>query len=76
MVINDMVSVGKIRFVFQTLIPNDDPCAHGAGNWMYAINPATVVKTLRHVFDTRYEADGKIQVVSGIKFGDPGGVAA
>lgn len=73
MVINDMVSVGN-TLLFQTLIPNDDPCAHGAGNWMYAINPVTGGKTLRHVFDTRYEADGKIQIVSGIKFGDPGGV--
>lgn len=73
MLVNNMASVGT-TLLLSTLVPNDDPCAHGAGNWLYAINPATGGRTERHVFDTRYK-DGKLmKVVSGIKFGDFGGV--
>lgn len=74
MVVDDMVVLGG-TVLFSSLIPNDDPCAHGAGNWLYAINPATGGQTLRHVFDTRYKVgNSEAQVVSGIKFGAPGGV--
>jgi len=74
MLIDDMVVVGK-TLLFSTLVPNDDPCAHGAGNWLYAINPATGGRTVQHVFDTRNaDPSNKVQVLSGIKFGDPGGV--
>lgn len=74
MLINDMRVVGT-TLLFSTLVPNDDPCAHGAGNWLYAINPFTGGRTVRHVFDTRNaDPDNKVQVVSGIKFGGPGGV--
>lgn len=74
MVINDMVTVGS-TILFSSLVPNDDPCAHGAGNWLYAINPSTGGQTIKHVFDTRYTHDGQVKVVSGIKFGAPGGVS-
>ncbi|MDM7857269.1 PilC/PilY family type IV pilus protein [Thiopseudomonas sp. CY1220] len=74
MLINDMRVVGT-TLLFSTLVPNDDPCAHGAGNWLYAINPFTGGRTVRHVFDTRNaDPDHSVQVVSGIKFGGPGGV--
>lgn len=71
MVIDDMEVLGNTLF-FQTLVPEDDPCAHGSGNWLYAINPATGGKTSHHAFDTR--AEGNI-VVSAIKFGAGGGVS-
>ena len=70
MLVDDMVIVGS-TLLFSSLVPNDDPCASGAGNWLYAINPFTGGRTERHVFDTR-GADG--QVLSAIKFGGPGGV--
>lgn len=70
MLIDDMLVVGR-TLLFSTLVPNDDPCAHGAGNWLYAINPFTGGRTERHVFDTR---GPNAMVLSGIKFGDPGGV--
>lgn len=74
MVVNDMTTAGT-TLLFSTLVPNDDPCAHGAGNWLYAINPAIGGRTERHVFDTRNLVDDPdIQVLSGIKFGDQGGV--
>lgn len=72
-VVDDMVAIGG-TILFSSLVPDDDPCAHGAGNWLYAINPATGGETTRHVFDTRYRDGNKIMVVSGIKFGAPGGV--
>ena len=40
MVVDDMSTLGNI-LLLQTLVPNDDPCADGASNWTYAINPAT-----------------------------------
>lgn len=73
MVVDDMTSVGT-TLLLSTLLPNDDPCAHGAGSWLYAINPATGGRTERHVFDTRYKDGNLMKVVSGIKFGDLGGV--
>lgn len=74
MLVNDMRVVGT-TLLFSSLVPNDDPCAHGAGNWLYAINPFTGGRTVRHVFDTRNaDPDHSVQVVSGIKFGGPGGV--
>ncbi len=38
MVVDDMTTLGRSLFL-QTLVPNDDPCADGASNWTYAINP-------------------------------------
>lgn len=38
MLVDDMSTLGRSLFL-QTLVPNDDPCADGASNWTYAINP-------------------------------------
>lgn len=38
MLVDDMATLGRSLFL-QTLVPNDDPCADGASNWTYAINP-------------------------------------
>lgn len=46
MLIDDMATLGRSLFL-QTLVPNDDPCADGATNWTYAINPYTGGR-LRH----------------------------
>ena len=74
MLIEDMQQVGN-SLLISTLVPNDDPCANGSSNWLYAINPATGGRTLRHVFDTRYrDSNGDVSIVSGIKFGGEGGV--
>ena len=70
MLVDDMAVVGS-TLLFSSLVPNDDPCADGSGNWLYAINPFTGGRTERHVFDTR-GSDGN--VLSAIKFGGPGGV--
>lgn len=74
MLIDDMAVVGT-TFLFSSLVPNDDPCAYGSSNWLYAINPFTGGRTERHVFDTRYiDSDDNSSVLSGIKYGDGGGV--
>lgn len=69
--VEDMRTLGNTLFL-QTLIPNDDPCENGAGNWLYAINPFTGGRTLHHAFDTRGTGD---VIISGIQFGTEGGVA-
>lgn len=71
MMIENMRSLGSM-LLLQTLVPNDDPCANGSTNWLYAINPATGGRTLHHAFDTQ-AADNTI--VSAIKFGSEGGVS-
>lgn len=71
MMIENMRSLGSM-LLLQTLVPNDDPCANGSTNWLYAINPATGGRTLHHAFDTQ-AADKTI--VSAIKFGSEGGVS-
>lgn len=69
--IEDMRTLGNTLFL-QTLVPNDDPCANGATNWLYAINPFTGGQTLHHAFDTRGAHN---LIISGIKFGTEGGVS-
>ncbi len=49
MVIEPMVTLGRTLF-FQSLIPNTDPCADGANNWTYAINPYTGGHTAQNAF--------------------------
>lgn len=71
--VEDMRTLGNTLFL-QTLVPNDDPCANGAGNWLYAINPFTGGRTLHHAFDTRSGENNDI-IVSGIQFGTEGGVS-
>lgn len=71
MIIENMRTLGSM-LLLQTLVPNDDPCANGSTNWLYAINPATGGRTLHHALDTRTADDG---IVSAIKFGSEGGVS-
>ena len=69
MMIEDMTALGQTIF-FQSLVPNDDPCASGSSNWTYAINPFTGGKTRHHAFDYKATGDG---VVSGIQQSGEGG---
>ncbi len=71
MIVENMRTLGSMLLV-STLVPNDDPCANGSTNWLYAINPATGGRTLHHALDTRSATYG---IVSGIKFGSEGGVS-
>lgn len=71
MIVENMRTLGSMLLV-QSLVPNDDPCANGSTNWLYAINPATGGRTLHHALDTRTAAGA---IVSGIKFGSEGGVS-
>ncbi|MHB0817509.1 pilus assembly protein [Stutzerimonas stutzeri] len=74
MLIEKMSTLGQTVF-FQTLVPNDDPCADGASNWTYALNPFTGGKTLFHAFDLRHVDDKNVvHVVSGIKQDGEGGI--
>lgn len=41
MVVDDMVTFGRSTLLFQSLIPNDDPCGDGASSWVYGINAHT-----------------------------------
>ncbi len=71
MMIESMRTLGTM-LLLQSLVPNDDPCANGSTNWLYAINPATGGRTVHHAFDT--QAADKV-IVSAIKFGSEGGVS-
>lgn len=71
MVIEKIAVLGDTLFM-QTLVPNDDPCASGSSNWLYAINAATGGQTEHHALDTRGSGG---QIVSAIKFGSEGGVS-
>lgn len=76
MMIENMRVLGRDTLLVSTLVPNDDPCAHGSGNWMYALNPATGGRTRHHAFDTRIQnPDGSYTLVSAIKLGAEGGLA-
>ncbi len=57
--------------LFQTLVPNQDPCASGADYWLYAIDPTTGGRTQHPVFkDLETDsADDKAEDVSAIEFG-------
>lgn len=69
MVIEDMSALGQTIF-FQSLVPNDDPCASGSSNWTYAINPFTGGKTNHHPFDYKGTGD---TIVSAIQQAGEGG---
>lgn len=76
MMIENMRVLGRDTLLISTLVPNDDPCAHGAGNWLYALNPATGGRTTHHAFDTRIQnQDGSVTLVSAIKLGNEGGLS-
>lgn len=71
MMIENISTLGAM-LLLKTLVPNDDPCANGATNWSYAINPATGGRTIHHAFDTRASSN---TIVSAIKFGSEGAVS-
>ena len=50
MVVESMSQLGN-TLLFQSLVPNDDPCGDGASNWTYAINPFTGGRTAHNAFD-------------------------
>ncbi|MFZ3183016.1 MAG: PilC/PilY family type IV pilus protein [Pseudomonas sp.] len=74
MVIENMVIFGR-TVLFQTLIPNSDPCADGASNWTYAINPFSGGKTAHHTFDYKDKSDpSDPKVLSAVKQDGEGGI--
>jgi type IV pilus assembly protein PilY1 len=72
MVVEDMSQLGRTVF-FQSLVPNDDPCGDGAGNWTYAINPFTGGKTPQNAFDFVPSTDIGTTNVSAIRQDGEGG---
>lgn len=70
MMIEDMRVLGN-TLIFQTLLPNEDPCSNGASSWLYAIDVRSGGVTDHHVFDTR----AGNTILSGIEFGSEGGVS-
>jgi len=72
MVVEDMSQLGRTVF-FQSLVPNDDPCGDGAGNWTYAINPFTGGKTPQNAFDYVPSSDIGTTNVSSIRQDGEGG---
>lgn len=72
MMIENINTLGQTLF-FQTLVPNSDPCASGAVNWSYAINPYTGGRTRHHAFtNVRSTAIGD-PVVSAVRQDGEGG---
>lgn len=74
MVIEPMINIGQSVY-FQSLVPNDDPCADGASNWTYGLNAFTGGKTPYNVFDMQQvKPDGTTAIVSAIKQDGEGGL--
>jgi len=72
MVVENMSQLGRTVF-FQSLVPNDDPCGDGAGNWTYAVNPFTGGRTPQNAFDYVPSSDIGTTNVSVIRQNGEGG---
>lgn len=68
-IIEGMRTLGNM-LLFQTLLPNNDPCGDGSTTWLYALNPATGGSLSHDPFGYDRVEGG---VVSGISFGSEGG---
>jgi type IV pilus assembly protein PilY1 len=74
MLIENMELLGR-TLLFQTLVPNSDPCADGASNWSYALNPYTGGKKPRHTFDYKdMSTPSNPGVLSAIQQNGEGGI--
>lgn len=75
-VVENMRALGPI-LLFQTLIPNSDPCSSGANHWLYAIDPTTGGRTQHQVFNALESSDdeGRTEIISAIEFGAQGELA-
>ncbi|UUD66135.1 pilus assembly protein PilY [Pseudomonas seleniipraecipitans] len=72
MVVENMSQLGRTVF-FQSLVPNDDPCGDGAGNWTYAINPYSGGRTTQKAFDFTPTTDVGTTIVSAVRQDGEGG---
>ncbi|SHL18097.1 pilus assembly protein [Phytopseudomonas punonensis] len=72
MVVENMSQLGRTVF-FQSLVPNDDPCGDGAGNWTYAINPYSGGRTTQKAFDYTPTTDVGTSIVSAVRQDGEGG---
>ena len=61
--------------VFQTLVPNNDPCLSGVENWTYAIDPASGGRTRYHVFQDFRSVNNPGTVISSVRQDGDGGIA-
>lgn len=73
-VVENMRALGSM-LLFQTLIPNTDPCSSGTNHWLYAVDPTTGGRIQHHVFNTLESSDGGAETISAIEFGAQGEVA-
>ena len=73
-VVENMNSIGSM-LLFQTLIPNPDPCSSGTYHWLYAIDPTTGGRTQHQVFKALESSDSGAEIISAIEFGAEGEVA-
>ena len=60
--------------LFQTLVPNTDPCASGAENWTYAIDAYTGGRTRHHAFVNVRSSNNAGYVVSAVRQDGEGGL--
>lgn len=61
--------------LFQTLVPNSDPCASGTENWTYAIDAYTGGRTRHHAFVTVRSSINSGNVISAIRHDGEGGIS-
>lgn len=74
MIIEDMHHFGR-TLIFQSLVPNLDPCSSGIDNWTYAINPTTGGQTDHNVFTDHNSKDSSNrQVITALKMDGEGGI--
>ncbi|MDX9875799.1 MAG: PilC/PilY family type IV pilus protein, partial [Spongiibacteraceae bacterium] len=72
MMIENMILFGQ-TLLLQTLVPDDDPCASGAGSWTYGINAQTGGRTRHHIFrDIRHPASPHTPVTAVKQVGEGG----
>lgn len=73
MMVENMNQLGQ-TILFQTLLPNSDPCSSGVENWTYAINPYTGGRTQHHVFVDFRSSKNSDTVISAIRQDGEGGI--
>lgn len=73
MIVENMNQLGR-TLVFQSLVPNDDPCSDGTSNWTYAIDPFTGGQTTHQVFNYTPTDSSNKNNISVVKQPGEGGI--
>lgn len=75
-VVENMRALGSM-LLFQTLIPNSDPCSSYTNHWLYAIDATTGGRTQHQVLNALDSSDGEYgaEIMSAVEFAAQGELA-